>query len=218
MAINLSKGQTVDLTKGREGLKDITIGLSWGRAASDVTADGKKKGFLARMFDRAADTVSEATGGGSNMDIDSSVVLVGENGAHYDTVYYGHQTSKCTSVRHAGDDLTGNDKKGEYDNEEIRIDLSRVPSHVNKLVFVANIFAGASRGQHFGQVKGAYIRVLKTQGREELIRYSLADEFNGMRGLVAGQIYRHDGEWKFRAIGEGTVEDGLNQIVRKVLN
>jgi stress response protein SCP2 len=145
------------------------------------------------------------------MDIDSSVVLASGK-RKYDLVYYGNL--RGAGVNHKGDDLTGSDKKGEYDNEEIEIDLNRVPSNVDRLIFVANIYRGEERGQHFGQVsKGAYIRVLNSSNREELIRYELSQEFDKLRGIVVGELYRYNGDWKFKAIGQGTPKSNLTNLV-----
>lgn len=212
----IKRGQTIDLTKGRAGLKNITIGLSWGSKATqkDEKSGGGGKGLLARMFDRAVERTQQVASGG--MDIDSSVIMLDGNDRAVDTVYYGKQTSNCGSIYHAGDDRTGNDKYGAHDNEEITIDLSRIPSAVQKLVFVANVYQGNSKDQHFGQVKGAYIRVLNSEGREEFIRYNLAEDYNKMCGLVVGELYRYSGEWKFRAVGQGTSDDSLSNLQRMV--
>ena len=218
MAISLQKGQTIDLTKNRSDLNHITIGLSWGTVQRTPKSETKSepKGLLARAFDRLMGKIEEefTYPQTMTMDIDSSVAMLTDNGSLYDLVYFGHRTSKCQSIKHAGDDLTGRDHKGIYDNEEIYIDLARVPQHVTRLVFIANVYQGIARGQHFGQVKGAYIRVLKSSDREELVRYSLADEFDGMRGLIVGEMYRYQGYWKFRAIGQGTKTDQLKAIVQ----
>ena len=223
MAIELKKGQTVDLTKKHAGLDKITIGLSWGSNVQQVSAETEpkqKKGFLARLFDKATGGTSPSNPPHSSivddMDIDSSVVMVDTRGSLYDKIYYGNRKSSCRSIVHAGDDLTGKNKQGNYDNEEIEINLKTIPSDVEKLVFLANIYNGEYYKQHFGQVGGAYIRVLQSSNREELIRYDLADEYDGMRGLVVGELYRYQGEWKFRAIGQATKNDSLSNLISKV--
>jgi stress response protein SCP2 len=218
MAVDLIKrGQTIDLTKNRSGLDSITIGLSWGGQA-EVKAK-ESKGFLARMFDKAVgEDAPVRTSSASSMDIDSSVVMVTEAGQKLDLIYYGEKRSNCGSIIHAGDDLTGNDKKGVYDNEEIKINLTTIPSNVKSLKFIANVYQGQSRGHDFGQVKGAYIRVLQTSNRDELIRYNLSEDYNGMRGIIVGELYRHNNEWKFRAIGQGTPSDSLTELVQVVIN
>ena len=215
MAINLQKGQTIDLTKDRAGLEKITVGLSWGKAVSVAPEQKESKGLLARLFDKAAGEVERRVTS-VDMDIDASVILLNSEGRVVETIYYGNKRDSSGSIIHAGDDRSGNDKYGQYDNEEIAIDLSRIPSGVAKLVFVANVYRGETTNQHFGQVKGSYIRVLEAQGREELIRYDLADEYDGMRGIVVGELYRHNNEWKFRALGQATQKDDLGYLRQMV--
>ena len=181
----------------------------------------EKLGILARAFDKLVGKVEEAretarTSTKADVDIDSSVVLVKADGTVHDVVYFNHERSICGSVEHAGDDRTGKNKQGVHDNEEIKVDLGIIPLDVSRVVFVANIYQGLSKGQDFGQIDGAYIRVLNSQGREELIRYSLTDEYRNMRGIVVGELYRHGLEWKFRAVGQGTESDRLENLVSTV--
>jgi stress response protein SCP2 len=219
MAIELVKrGQTVDLTKRNAGLAKITIGLSWGKAtrAKEVRQE-KSQGFFASLFGKAREAatiiVEEVIG---DMDIDSSVLVLNEYGKKLDLVYYGHKTSQ--GIFHHGDDLTGSQKKGVYDNEEIDITLSDLPESAQRLIFIANIYSGESRKQDFSQVKGAYIRVLNANGREELVRYDLSDDYVKARGLVVGELVREGNEWSFKATGEGTPTSDLTRIVNNEIS
>jgi tellurium resistance protein TerD len=202
LALELAKkGQVLDLTKNNTGLQHLTIGLSWG-----AVQEKKRKGIIGALLGGSSSS-------SSNMDIDSSVVMIDNRGQIVDTVYYGSLKSSCRSIVHAGDDLTGNDRKGDKDNEEISISLSSLPSTIERLVFVANVYQGKARGQHFGQVPNSYIRVLNRDNAEELIRYNLADDYNEKRGLVVAEIYRRNSEWKFRAIGNATESDNLSTLI-----
>lgn len=176
MPINLSKGQKVDLTKGNPGLKKIMVGLGW-----DVNT-----------FDS-----------GSNFDLDASAFLVGENGrciTEKEFIFYGNLEHTSGSVKHMGDNLTG---EGEGDDEQIQIDLSLIPDNVSKVAFTVTIYDADTRRQNFGQVSNAYIRIFDEVTNTELIRYDLGEDFSIETAVVVGEIYRRNGEWKFDAIGSG---------------
>ncbi|AIM15355.1 MULTISPECIES: TerD family protein [Neobacillus] len=200
MAINLQKGQRVDLTKGNPGLTKIMVGLGW-----DPVQKSGGGGFFSTLF-----------GGGSapNVDCDASVLMLGDNDKlqnNKDVIYFGNLRSIDGSVQHSGDNLTG---VGDGDDEQIMIDLSRVPVHIQKLVFVVNIYDCVKRKQHFGMIRNAFIRVVNPNTRQELIHYNLTDDYSGKTCLVVGEIYRHGNEWKFAAVGNGTNATGLAEVVR----
>lgn len=200
MAINLQKGQRVDLTKGNPGLSKIMVGLGW-----DPIENKGGGGLLGSLF---------GGGGGANVDCDASVIMLGENDKlrnNSDVIYFGNLKSSDGSVQHTGDNLTG---EGDGDDEQINVDLSRVPSHVQKLVFVVNIYDAVKRKQHFGMIRNAYIRIVNPMGREELIHYNLTDDYSGKTSLVVGELYRHGTDWKFAAVGTGTNAPGLSDVVR----
>lgn len=176
MAVSLKKGQKVDLTKTNPGLKEILIGLGWDTNKYD---------------------------GGSDFDLDASVFLLGANGkvaSDDDFVFYSNLKHKSDSVEHLGDNLTG---AGEGDDEEIKIDLSKVPAEVEKIDFTVTIYEADERKQNFGQVENAFIRVVNSVTNEELIRYDLGEDFSIETAVVIGELYRNKGEWKFNAIGSG---------------
>ena len=176
MPINLSKGQKVDLTKGNPGLKNIMVGLGW-----DVNA-----------FD---------TGG--DFDLDAAAFLLGDSGKVADSddfVFYRNLTHSSGSVVHQGDNLTG---IGDGDDEQIKVDLSKVPDSVTKIAFTVTIYEAEQRRQNFGQVSNAFIRIVDETTNTELIRYDLGEDFSIETAVVVGELYRHNGEWKFNAIGSG---------------
>ena len=176
MAISLKKGQKVDLTKTNPGLKEVLIGLGW-----DVN-----------KYD-----------GGKDFDLDASVFLLkgdGKVSSDDDFVFYGNLKHVSGSVEHLGDNLTG---AGEGDDEEIKIDLSKVPETIEKIDFTVTIYEAEERKQNFGQVENAFIRVVNAATNEELIRYDLGEDFSIETAVVIGELYRNKGEWKFNAIGSG---------------
>ncbi|WP_066256924.1 TerD family protein [Neobacillus drentensis] len=200
MAINLQKGQRVDLTKSNPGLSKILVGLGW-----DPVQSGGGGGLFGGLF---------GGGGAANIDCDASVIMLGANDKlqnNKDVVYFGNLKSMDGSVQHSGDNLTGD---GDGDDEQVIIDLSRVPSHIHKLVFVVNIYDCVKRKQHFGMIKNAFIRVVNPGNNQELLHYNLTDNYSGLTCLVTGEIYRHGNEWKFAAIGSATNAASLSEVVR----
>lgn len=176
MPINLSKGQKVDLTKGNPGLTKIMVGLGW-----DVNA-----------FDS-----------GSAFDLDAAAFLVGANGkcpTERDFIFYGNLKHNTGAVEHMGDNLTG---EGDGDDEQIMVDLSKVPAAIERIAFTCTIYDAENRRQNFGQVSNAFIRIVDQATGTELIRYDLAEDFSIETAIVVGELYRHNGEWKFNAIGSG---------------
>ncbi|WYF03561.1 TerD family protein [Bacillus velezensis] len=196
MAISLQKGQRIDLTKGKAGLSKLLVGLDW-----DPVSSG---GFFGKLFG----------GGGANIDCDASVLML-ENDKMTDSknvIYFGNLKSRCGGVVHTGDNLTG---EGDGDDEQILIDLAKVPAQINKLVFVVNIYDCVRRKQDFGMIQNAFIRVVDQANREELVTYNLRDNYSGRTSLIAAEIYRQDGEWKFAAVGEGTNDTKIGDIVNR---
>lgn len=200
MAINLQKGQRVDLTKGNPGLTKVLVGLGW-----DPVQSGGGGGLFGGLF---------GGGGAPNVDCDASVIMLGANDKlqnNKDVIYFGNLRSNDGSVQHSGDNLTGD---GDGDDEQIMIDLSRVPANIQKLVFVVNIYDCVKRKQHFGMIRNAFIRVVNPTNNQELIHYNLTDNYSGLTCLVTGEIYRHGNDWKFAAIGSGTTAASLSEVVR----
>ena len=176
MPVSLQKGQKVNLTKGKPGLKKVVVGLGW-----DVN-----------QFD---------TGG--EFDLDAAAFLLADTGKitkSEDFVFYGNLKHPSGSVEHMGDNRTG---AGEGDDEQIRIDLSRVPENLTKIAFTATIYEPEQRRQNFGQVNNAFIRIYNEETGEELLRYDLGEDFSIETAVVFGELYKNNGEWKFNAIGSG---------------
>lgn len=192
MAISLQKGQRIDLTKGNANLHTIMVGLGWDPVK-------KKGGFFSRSVD---------------VDCDASVIMLTGDKlvSNKDLIYFGNKKSVCKSVVHSGDNLTGD---GDGDDETIKVDLKSVPNSFNKLVFVVNIYDCKARKQDFGMIENAYIRVMNHDTGEELVRFNLSDNYGGLTTLITGEIYRHNGEWKFAAVGDGTTDSSLSEVCRK---
>ncbi|TWT27450.1 TerD family protein [Planomicrobium sp. CPCC 101110] len=203
MAINLVKGQKIDLTKGRSSLSSIMVGLGW-----DPVAAKKSGGFLSGLLGGGG-------GGGSDVDCDASVIMLDENGklnSKENLIYFGNKKSKDGSVVHSGDNLTG---AGEGDDETIQIDLKRISPSIHRLVFVVNIYNAKQKKQDFGMIQNAFIRLVDNQSREELVHYNLTDNYSGKMSLLLGEIYRQGSEWKFSAVGEGTIDPDIGSIANK---
>jgi tellurium resistance protein TerD len=186
MAINLKKGQKIDLTKTNPGLTKIMVGLGWDTNKYD---------------------------GGFDFDLDASAFLIGADGksaSDADFIFYGNKEHTSKSVIHQGDNLTG---EGEGDDEQIMIDLALVPASVDKIDFTVTIYDSETRNQNFGQVSNAFIRIVNSATNEELIRYDLSEDFSIETAVVVGELYRNNGEWKFNAIGSG-FSGGLAALCR----
>lgn len=197
MSISLTKGQKVDLTKSNPGLSHITVGLGW-----DPIKNGKRGLFSSFR--------------GQNIDCDASVLMLqdGYLVQQSDVISFQRLQSLCGSVIHSGDNLTG-DGDGDGDDEQIKVTLKEVPVKFDKLVFVVNIYAAASRKQDFGMIENAYIRLVNSQTQEELMRYNLSENYAGKTSLIFGEIYRKDGEWRFAAIGSGTKDTSITQLTKR---
>ena len=203
MSINLQKGQRIDLTKGNAGLNKILVGLGW----DPVEQKKSGGGLLGGLF---------GGGGGAtaNVDCDASVILLKNDRltAKEDVVYFGNLKGANGAVRHSGDNLTG---AGDGDDEQVMIELKSIPSDYNRLIFVVNIYDAVKRKQHFGMIQNAFIRVVNSATNEELLRYNLSDDYSGQTSLLTGEIYRHNDDWKFGAIGTGTQDSSIGEVVKK---
>ncbi len=175
MGVSLSKGGNVSLTKEAPGLTAVIVGLGW-----DVR-----------------------TTTGADHDLDASALLLTEAGkvaSDRDFVFYNNLTSSDGSVRHTGDNLTG---EGDGDDESIRVDLAAVPAQITRIVFPVSIHDAHARGQNFGQVRNAFIRVVNQADHAEIARYDLTEDASTETAMTFGELYRHGAEWKFRAVGQG---------------
>ncbi|RXM77092.1 chemical-damaging agent resistance protein C [Clostridium tetani] len=176
MSINLKKGQKINLTKDNPGLNKAIIGLGW-------------------------DTNKYS--GGYEFDLDASAFLVGNNGKVNDDlnfVFYNNLQDPSGAVVHTGDNRTGD---GDGDDEQIIIDFSKVPLDIDKIAITVTIHEAEERGQNFGQVSNAFVRIVNEETDVEILRYDLSEDFSIETALVFCELYRNNGDWKFSAIGSG---------------
>lgn len=184
MSISLVKGQKIDLTKTNPGLTKVIIGLGW-------------------------DTNKYS--GGGDFDLDASAFLLGENGKALndnDFIFYNNLKGRNDSVIHTGDNRTG---EGEGDDEQILVDFSKVPPEIHKIAITVTIYDAVTRRQNFGQVSNAFVRVVNEETNQEVMRYDLAEEFSIETAIVVCELYRHNSEWKFNAVGSG-FQGGLDAL------
>jgi len=175
MTVSLSKGSNVSLTKEAPGLTAVSIGLGW----------------------------DARTTTGTDFDLDASAIMVDSSGqvlsdGHF--IFFNNKTSPDGSVEHAGDNLTG---EGDGDDETIKVNLAKVPTEVDRIVFPVSVYGGAARSQGFGQVRNAFIRVINDAGGAEITRYDLSEDASTETAMLFGELYRNGPEWKFRAVGQG---------------
>lgn len=176
MTINLQKGQKTDLTKGNAALSTVMVGLGWDPYKYSGTFD---------------------------FDLDAAAFLVTESGkvtGDSDFVFYNNLKHPSGSVIHMGDNLTG---EGEGDDEQVLVDLKKIPANIAKIVFTVTIHDAETRKQNFGQVSNAFIRIVNQSDNIEILHYDLGEDFSTETAVIFGEIYRHQGEWKFNAIGSG---------------
>ena len=186
MAISLGKGGNLSLTKTDPSLSKILIGLGWDERATD----------------------------GGDFDLDASAFLLNISGkvrSDADFIFYNQLRSSDGSVEHTGDNRTG---QGDGDDESVKVDLSRVPADVDKIVITVTIHDADARRQNFGQVANAFIRVVNDVTGQEVVRFDLAEDYSTETAMVFGELYRHSGEWKFRAVGQGYA-GGLGAMCRQ---
>lgn len=175
MAISLSKGGNVNLSKEAPGLNKITVGLGWDARATD----------------------------GAAFDLDASAFLVKLDGkvrSDSDFCFYNNKTVADGAVQHTGDNLTG---AGEGDDETIKVELNKIPADLDKVVFAVTIHEAESRKQNFGQVSHAFIRIVNQDGGQEIARYDLSEDASIETAMIFGEIYRVGTDWKFKAVGQG---------------
>ena len=211
MSISLKKGERISLSKESKGLSKITVGLGW---HENDNKGGNEGGFFSRLFGGSSSSGSSSS---YDFDCDASALLLkdGKFTHNDDLVYFGNLSHKSGAVKHSGDNLTGGSDGGKDDSEQIKIELDRVPTEFDKIVIVANIYQAKSRKQHFGMIKNAFIRIVDEKTGTEMCRYDLTDDYSGKTTIIFGEIYRHDNEWKFNAIGNGTIDGSLSEITNR---
>lgn len=175
MAISLSKGGNLSLTKTDPNLVRILIGLGWDERATD----------------------------GVSFDLDASAFLLGASGkvrGDHDFIFYNQLRSIDGAIEHTGDNRSG---EGDGDDESLLVDLSKVSPEIEKIAITVTIHDAQVRGQNFGQIANAFIRVVNQDNDIEIVRFDLAEDYSTETAMVFGELYRHSGEWKFRAVGQG---------------
>lgn len=186
MAVSLSKGGNVSLSKEAPSMKIAMVGLGWDARVTD----------------------------GSKFDLDASVFMVADNGkvrGDSDFIFYNNKTSTCGSVTHMGDNRTG---EGDGDDEQVKIELSKIPADVKKLVFAVTIHDAEALKQNFGMVNNSFIRVVNNDSAAEIARYDLSEDASVETAMIFGELYRHGEEWKFKAVGQGFA-GGLSALARE---
>jgi tellurium resistance protein TerD len=185
MAISLQKGGNVNLSKEAPGLTNMTIGLGWDARATD----------------------------GAAFDLDGAVFLLNSSGkvrSDADFIFYNNLKSADGSIEHSGDNRSG---AGDGDDESIKIDLSKVPADIDKIVVGVTIHDGEARRQNFGMVGKAFIRCINANGEAEIARYDLSEDGSTEAAMIFGEVYRNGTDWKFRAIGQG-FQGGLGPLAK----
>lgn len=175
MAVSLKKGGNVSLSQTAPSLKHILVGLGWEARPTD----------------------------GADFDLDASAFLIGENGkvrGDDDIIFYNQLTSPCGSVEHTGDNRTG---AGDGDDEAIKIDLSKVPNRIRRIVVCVTIHDAEARKQNFGQVRDAFMRIVNMDNDVEIARFDLSEDYSTETAMIFGEVYSRNGEWKFKAVGQG---------------
>lgn len=192
MAVSLKKGQRVSLEKVAPGLSQAFIGLGWDIKATDT---------------------------GYDFDLDASVFLLGSNDKiisdnHF--IFYNNTSSPDPekSVLHTGDNLTG---AGEGDDEVIKVNFKKVPPEIQKIVVAVTIHEAEERGQNFGQVENAFVRIVDEQTKQEAIRYDLTEDYSTETALIMAEMYRKDGDWRLNAVGSG-YQGGLKALLDRYSN
>ncbi|MEJ2793840.1 TerD family protein [Iodobacter sp. LRB] len=175
MAISLNKGGNVSLSKTEPGLKSILLGLGWDARSTD----------------------------GADFDLDATAFLLADNGkvrSDADFIFYNQLKSSCGSVEHTGDNRTG---AGDGDDEALKINLEKVPADVTRIAVCVTIHEADKRKQNFGQVKDAFMRVVNLDNNVEIVRFDLSEDYSTETAMIFGEVYRHNAEWKFKAVGQG---------------
>lgn len=200
--VSLSKGQKVSLTKDNHGLSKIMAGLGWDPAKPD-----NKGSIFGGLF---------PTNRPQSIDCDAFAVLLrhGRLADMTDVVYFppSHLIHPSGAVKHMGDNLTG---EGEGDDEQILINLNRLPSDVDKIVLGVNIYQAKRKNQHFGMIENAYIRLVDAMKDKELYYYNLSEKYDSMTTVIFGEIYKYNNEWKFNPMGQGTHDGSIEECARR---
>lgn len=186
MAVSLKKGGNVSLTQEAPSLKHLLLGLGWDTRSTD----------------------------GVDFDLDATAFMLADSGKvrnDEDFIFYGKLVSNCGSVEHTGDNRTGS---GAGDDEALKLTLDKVPSTIKRIAICVTIDEAESRKQNFGQVSGAFMRIVNSDNDVEIARFDLSEDYSTETAMIFGEIYRHNDEWKFKAVGQGYA-GGLEAMCRQ---
>ena len=175
MAISLNKGGNISLSKEDPNLVRVLAGLGWDTRTTD----------------------------GQDFDLDASAFMLGASGkvrSDADFIFYGQLRSADGSVEHTGDNRTGD---GDGDDEALKLNLQQIPQDIQKIVITVTIHDAEARRQNFGQVQNAFVRIVNDDTNREITRFDLGEDYSTETAMIFGELYRHNGEWKFRAVGQG---------------
>ena len=189
MSVSLKKGQRISLSKDNTGLRAVVAGLGWDEAVPE-----ENKGFLGNLFGSSKKV--------QNIDCDAIAFLLNSEGKieqKTDVVFFNNLRHSSGCVNHQGDNLTG---AGEGDDEQIFIDLAKLPAKYESIIILVSIYKATERKQHFGMIKNAFIRIFDAETNKELCIYNLSANYDDMTALVFGELYKKDGEWRFNAVGQ----------------
>lgn len=195
MSVKLQKGQKVSLSKEHAGLSKIIVGLGWDEVQ-------QQRSFFAPKP--------------QDIDCDAFALLLvdGKLASSQDIVYYGSLKHNSGSVVHMGDNLTG---AGDGDDEQIVIDLNRVPAQYDRIILAVNIYQAYERRQHFGMIQNAFIRLVDARNNNEMCIYNLTENYSNQTAMLFGEVYRYNGEWKFNAVGQGTTDGSISDFAKRYL-
>ena len=195
MSVKLQKGQKVSLSKVHAGLSKIIVGGGWDEVQ-------QQRSFFAPKP--------------QDIDCDALALLLvdGKLASSQDIVYYGSLKHNSGSVVHMGDNLTG---AGDGDDEQIVIDLNRVPAQYDRIVLAVNIYQAYERRQHFGMIQNAFIRLVDARNNNEMCIYNLTENYSNQTAMLFGEVYRYNGEWKFNAVGQGTTDGSISDFAKRYL-
>lgn len=186
MAVSLTKGGNISLSKTDPTLKNLIVGLGWDARPTD----------------------------GADFDLDASAFMVKDDGkvrSDSDFIFYNQTKSTCGSVEHTGDNRTG---AGDGDDESVVVLLDKIPADIQRVIFTVTIHDAEPRKQNFGQVSKAYVRVVNKDSNSEVARYDLSEDASIETAMIFGEIYKHGAEWKFKAVGQGYA-GGLAALARQ---
>ncbi len=202
MAINLSKGQSIQLDKKKNNLSSLVMGLGW-----DVGRP-EKTGFFKSLLN--------ANTKGSEFDLDGFAMLLDHDDrlrSDNDLIYFGNLSTSDQTIVHSGDNLTG---EGEGDDEQITLQLGRIAERYQRILFCVNIYNGRQRDQHFGMVANAFVRAVDADGKE-MARFQLSAEpqYDGKVSMIMGDLVRQGTEWNFRGLGEALDTDSIGEVAQR---